>query len=177
MHFKSNGLFFRKLSKEELHDLLWLKYEDWTNTHHVSIINHNDQEQWFSSIDDHPHSPRNLFLIASELQGRDDVGIYKIADIDWVNRSADVGWSVYESHRSKGFGKKIVAGGSQFCVDVLNLHRLNCEILDFNEASIVCATRAGFVKEGTKRQAVHRNGKPIDSLMFGLLRCDLKVDS
>lgn len=172
MYFESSNLHFRKLSKAEISDLLWLKREDWTNTHHVSIINEDDQNKWFESIDDHPHSPRNLMLIASEWPGRDDVGIYKISNIDWVNRSADVGWSVYESRRNKGFGKKLVAGGSSFCFEILNLHRLNCEILADNTISQKCAVFAGFVAEGVKREAVHRFGSSIDSYVFGMIRKD-----
>ena len=171
--FQSNDLYFRKLSQKELSDLLLLKQYDWEGTHHVSILNQDDQDRWFKSIDDHPHSPRSMILVASQWPNHDDVGIYKIFNIDWVNRSAEVGWDVYSHQRGKGFGKKVVAGGSLFCLDVLNLHRLNCEILDTNGASKRCACYTGFVFEGVKREAIHRFGSPIDSYMYGLLRGDL----
>jgi RimJ/RimL family protein N-acetyltransferase len=103
------------------------------------------------------------------------VGIFKIFGADYINRTADVGWDVFEDFRGKGLGKQLVAAGCAFCFDILALHRLTAEILANNIASLKCANAAGFQIEGTKRHAVHRLGEYIDSLVLGMLVSDKKL--
>jgi RimJ/RimL family protein N-acetyltransferase len=103
------------------------------------------------------------------------VGIFKVFGIDYQNRTADTGWDIFEDHRGKGFGKKLVAAGAAFCFNILNLHRLNAEILSTNVASLRCAEAAGYVLEGTRRQAVHKEGKYVDSHILGILFSDANL--
>jgi RimJ/RimL family protein N-acetyltransferase len=56
----------------------------------------------------------------------------------------------------------------------LGYHRLELEIYGFNERAIAHAERAGFVREGVKRQAYLRHGKWVDGVIYGLLREDLE---
>ena len=163
----------RKLSKNDLSLLFDLKQESWFGTHHVTIVNETDQEQWFENLDKNPHSPSNLFLIAEytdESGYNIPIGLFKITNIDWVNRQADVAWDIFRIHRGKGLGKKLVTTGTRFAFEILNLHRLNAEILYTNEASQKCACAAGYLKEGCKRQAVFKYGIYIDSWMYGIIQ-------
>jgi RimJ/RimL family protein N-acetyltransferase len=58
--------------------------------------------------------------------------------------------------------------------DELGYHRLQLEIYGFNERALAHAERAGFVREGVKRQAYLRHGDWVDSVLYGLLREDLE---
>jgi len=168
--FKSNDLAFFKLEEEDLDNLLKLKQESWGTTHNVTIANRDDQDRWFALLDQNVHSPRNLVLIARHYNGAGaKVGIFKITNVDYISRTADTAWDIFADHRGKGLGKKIVAGGSHFCLDILNLRRLTAEILSINEASLKCACAAGYLYEGTKRQLTHKNGEFLDSQVWGLL--------
>ena len=167
--FTSGNITLRKISEKDLSDLVSLKHESWKNTHHITICNMSDQMKWFHSLDNHPHSPRHLFLVACSKE-RKNVGVFKIADIDYINRTADVGWDVYEQFRNAGNGKNIVKAGVAFCFEVLNLRRLNAEILVNNPSSMKCAESAGFSLEGRKIEAVCKEGVFIDSLLYGLLQ-------
>lgn len=179
--FKSQDLIFHKLCESDLGELLKLKQESWGTTHNVTIANFTDQLRWFQSLDQNVHSPRSLVLVGgevSELYGGNagaKVGIFKISNADYISRTADVAWDVFKDYRGKGYGKKIVAGGSAFCVQILNLRRLTAEILSINAPSKKCAEAAGYVHEGTKRQLTHKNGEFLDSEVWGLLREDLVV--
>jgi RimJ/RimL family protein N-acetyltransferase len=55
----------------------------------------------------------------------------------------------------------------------LDYHRVQLECYGFNERAIRHAERAGFVKEGVKRNAYWRHGEWVDGVIFGLLREDL----
>jgi RimJ/RimL family protein N-acetyltransferase len=56
----------------------------------------------------------------------------------------------------------------------LGYHRLELEIYGFNERAIAHAERAGFVREGVKRNAYLRHGNWVDGVIYGLLREDLE---
>lgn len=166
--FIFDGVELKKLEREDLGRLLKLKQESWMYTHHMTIANLEDQNRWFESLDKDVHCPRNLVLMAS-WERFPRFGIFKLSGVDWVNRTGEVAWDVFESYRGHGLGKKLVMAGSAFCIQILDLHRLNCEILEDNERSQKCAKAAGYCHEGTKRQAIRRKGERINSCMFGLL--------
>jgi RimJ/RimL family protein N-acetyltransferase len=56
----------------------------------------------------------------------------------------------------------------------LDYHRVQLECYGFNERAIKHAQRAGFVKEGVKRNAYWRHGEWVDGVIFGLVREDLE---
>jgi RimJ/RimL family protein N-acetyltransferase len=56
----------------------------------------------------------------------------------------------------------------------LGYHRLQLEIYGFNERAIRHAERAGFVREGVRRQAYWRHDRWNDAVLFGLVREDLE---
>jgi RimJ/RimL family protein N-acetyltransferase len=55
----------------------------------------------------------------------------------------------------------------------LGYHRLELEIYAFNERACAHAERAGFVREGRKRQAYLKDGEWVDSVLYALLPEDL----
>lgn len=188
--FKYEKIELRKLCKGDLSDLKSLKDESWFGTHSVSIVNNCDQHRWFEAMDTNVVNPKSLMMIATHrpLQGYSDehqrplvggsssqpsIGIFKITSIEWINRTADVAWDLYKEYRGKGLGKPLVKAGVEFCFSILNLRRLDAEILETNIASQKCAEAAGFALEGTRRQAVHCRGKEdryVDSHFYGCLR-------
>lgn len=167
--YRHQNIDLRKLREDDLNLLFALKSESWGSTHRISILTMEDQVRWYKSLDPDVHCPKNLVLVASPVKSGERIGIFKIFNIDWVSRTADVAWDVFKSYRKKGYGKKLVSAGSSFCFNVFNLHRLNCEILDINVPSSKCAIHAGFKKEGVKRQSVIKYGRYTDSIVYGLL--------
>ena len=174
-----NGIRFRRVARCDLADLSDLKNESWGNTHRVSFVSDATQLKWLERLDtDDVHHPSNLILIAAATDDMPapaplepvNVGLFKIQDIDWQSRSACVGWDVYKPHRRQGFGRRIVGAGVDFCFRQLNLHRLRADILITNVASRKCAESAGFVGEGLQKNAVWRDGKWVDSWIYGTIR-------
>lgn len=174
--YTSNGLKFGKVEEDHAICFKFLKDESWKMTHQKTIINKTDQKNWYHNLDSDPNCPRNLVLSVQLFSAKWEhgssgllIGCYKVLRVDYVNRSADVGWDLLKEHRGKGFGKALVTGGANFCFDILNLRRLNAEILTINEASQKCALAAGFVYEGVQREAIHKPEGYVDSQFWGLL--------
>jgi RimJ/RimL family protein N-acetyltransferase len=59
----------------------------------------------------------------------------------------------------------------------LGFHRLELEIYAFNERAQRHAERAGFVREGVKRQAYRRGEGWVDSVCYALIAEDLGVET
>ncbi|WP_020471389.1 GNAT family N-acetyltransferase [Zavarzinella formosa] len=160
--FEQYGLRLRKMDRGDLADLLELKNESWRYRHQTPIVNMEDQVRWYESL-----RQNDIVLIA--MSGDKSIGVFKIFGIDWPSRVADVGWDVFAKHRGQGLGKLLVKTGVDFCIQILNLRRLDCEILEDNIRSIRCGEAAGFVEEGRKRSRIMREGRAIDSIVFGFL--------
>ncbi len=173
--FLLDGIILCKASDYHLNNLVELKNESWMGTHRVTIINRDDQTKWLNNIPSEPHAPGSLLLIAKDDDNR-YLGCFYINNVDYINKNANVSWAVFQSYRNKGFGKKIVKAGCAVCFQILNLHRVNCEILGTNEHSTKCALNAGFIVEGMKRQSVYKLGKYLDSYVYGLLAEQFKCD-
>jgi RimJ/RimL family protein N-acetyltransferase len=56
----------------------------------------------------------------------------------------------------------------------LGFHRLQMEIYGFNERALAHAERAGWVREGVRRNAYDRHGEWMDGVLYGILREDLE---
>lgn len=168
MYIHKNGIMLRKLERTDLNKLLELKNESWTGTHNVTIINIDDQIKWFDSMDHHT----KMFLIAVHVPTNTEVGLYKIQNLDWINRKYDSGHDVFLKHRGNGYGNLVLEAGVDFGFEILNMNRIDTEILENNLASIATAKYSDFVHEGTKRNAIYKCGSYINSLFFGLLRDD-----
>lgn len=171
MYLHKNDLHLRKVTRTDLKALLELKSESWFGTHKVSILNKEDQVKWFDKISD---SSTDIILIGEQHNGKTfkPVGTFKIAGIDWVNRTCNIGEDIYRDCRGKGLGYKIVEAGIDFCFEILNMNRLDAEVLATNIASQKVLFGGGFKKEGRRRKAVYKCNKHIDSLILGIIKDD-----
>jgi RimJ/RimL family protein N-acetyltransferase len=167
MYKHKNGITLTKIEHEDLQILKDLKNESWFGTHNIAFVNSEDQERWFSSLD----SSKSLILKAINNHG-DMVGLYKIQNIDWVNRRYDSAHDVLSDHRGKGYSKPVLEAGVDFGFEVLNMNRIDTEVLENNIASLKSALWVGFEQEGIKKKCIHKCGQYLDSIFLGILRED-----
>jgi RimJ/RimL family protein N-acetyltransferase len=91
------------------------------------------------------------------------------------NRIVDLGGlAVHPDFRGRRIADEAARLFQRHLFDDLGYHRLQLEIYGFNERAIRHAERAGFVREGVRRQAYERHGEWVDGVLFGLLREDLE---
>lgn len=159
MYLHENGLLLDEMIEADLERLLNLKSESWFGTHSISILNLDDQIRWYKTT-------KPYLLIAWDMW---PVGTWKL-EFDEPNKRCDAAYNIFLDQRGKGYGKKIVEAGVAFCFEVLDLNRIDIEILENNVASRKCAEHVGFVKEGVKRKSTHKCDQWLDSTVYGLLK-------
>jgi RimJ/RimL family protein N-acetyltransferase len=164
--WESDNLKFVKVSQNDLRDLLKLKMESWQSCHTTCFLNEADQKRWIDNIN--VVNPKDMIMMVYENDVK--VGSLKVNSIDWLSGSAMIGWNVFEEHREKGIGKRLVKTGVEFAIKVMNLRHLSAEILSFNEPSIKCALNAGMKEVGRRSNFVFRDGKYVDSIIFEKVR-------
>ncbi|WP_185297081.1 GNAT family N-acetyltransferase [Streptomyces finlayi] len=70
--------------------------------------------------------------------------------------------------RGHGHQAVVLAVGHAF--DVLGLERITAEVFADNPRSVRLLEGTGFVREGVMRESIHRDGRRVDELVYGLLR-------
>lgn len=159
------GVTLQKADESDIDFFTELKNESWWGTHRSLIVNSGDQRNWFQSI------PSNALFMMSYYNGQ-KLGVAAYTNIDYLGRTLDIAGTVHKKER----GEASFAGfkaGTDFAFEILNMHRLNAEVLETNLAALkIDLGILGFRYEGRKRKAVYKSGIYIDSIVLGLLRED-----
>jgi len=170
MYKHKEGITLRKLHKGDLHALMALKSESWWGTHGTSIINAEDQLKWYESL-----GHNNLAMMA-EGEGNtghnNAIGIALFTDIDWFARTLNLSGSVFkESRKMEEIVKPAFSCGLDFCFEVLNMQRVQAEVLETHAAAQKLEIgHLGMKVEGRRRRAVFKSGRYYDSIMLGILK-------
>ena len=166
MYIHKNGIKLEKIEEQDLPLLQFLKNESWFGTHNISFVNSLDQKRWFESL----NSMESLILKAIDTKNNEIVGLYKIQNIDWINRKYDSAHDVFINHRGKGYSKPVLEAGVDFGFEVLNMNRIDTEVIENNIASLKSALWVGYIEEGIKRKCIHKCGEYLDSITLGILK-------
>lgn len=169
MYKHKNKIKLAKIGLADLCTLKDLKDESWFGTHNVAIVNYEDQEHWFKNLDN------KKTLILSAMLNETKIGYYKLLNIDWVNRKYDMSYDVIAAYRGKGYASLILEAGIDFSFEILNMHRIDTEVLENNIASHKSLIKSGFIQEGVKRKSIYRCVKYLDSFTLGILEEDWKI--
>ncbi|MEM1045103.1 MAG: GNAT family protein [Pseudomonadota bacterium] len=92
---------------------------------------------------------------------------------DWhrANRSASFRIAIwYRRHRDRGYGSEATRLLIRFGFEQLGLNRIELEVFAFNPRARHVYEKAGFVHEGTRRQALWWDGRPIDAHVMAIVR-------
>jgi RimJ/RimL family protein N-acetyltransferase len=77
-----------------------------------------------------------------------------------------------ENERGKGYGTETMRLLLKYGFENLNFHRIQLNVLEFNDKAIALYEKCGFKKEGIFREFVLRDGKRYNLLLYGLLKSE-----
>ena len=101
------------------------------------------------------------------------IGKAVIQWVEWTNGNAwvQLGIGSVDDQR-KGYGSQALGMLIRFAVAELNLFRLSARVPEYNQAAIALFSKFGFVEEVRRRQALDRDGRRWDLIVFGLLNSE-----
>lgn len=100
----------------------------------------------------------------------DVIGEIKLNRIRWFNRKAEISLAIKKQFQRKGYGSDALSLLLNYAFNKMNFHRLEAEVIEYNEASIKLVKKFNFVEEGRLREAKYSEGKYWDIIRYGLLK-------
>jgi len=108
------------------------------------------------------------------IRAQDDDALVGLVTIDGILWNQGTGWLTLAigepARRDQGMGSEALRLALAFAFGELNLHRLQLTVFSYNARAIHVYERAGFLREGSFREMLHRDGKRFDMYLYGLLR-------
>ena len=135
-------------------------------------INDEVDYAWF----DNYMCSRNTCVRCAILNDEDEfIGLVSLTNIDMLNQSAEFHIMIgsKESHH-KGAGTYATKKILEHAFYNLNIQRVELTVLNNNTIAIDFYEKIGFVKEGTKRQAVYKNGEFTDMHVYSILKSEFQ---
>jgi RimJ/RimL family protein N-acetyltransferase len=156
------------------------KFVEWLNDPEVRRflsmslpISQAAEEQWFENMLKRQPEEQSLGIEIQDGDGWRLVGNCGIFDIDWRNRSAEVGLFIGDkSCWNKGYGTEVMGLLLDHGFGTLNLNRIFLKVHPENLGGIRAYEKAGFVHEARLRQANFHQGRYCDHLVMSVLRSE-----
>lgn len=98
------------------------------------------------------------------------IGKALIEGIEWTNGNGLVQLGIGSAEdRRKGYGSQALSMLIRFAFAELNLFRVSAQVPEYNKAALSLFEKFGFVEEVRRRQALDRDGRRWNLMIFGLL--------
>lgn len=115
-------------------------------------------------------SERYVFAIRMDSSDK-LIGIVGFDDIIWSNGVATLFIGIgEEQYTDQGLGSEALRLMLDFGFNELNFYRIQLVVIAYNEAAIHLYEKTGFIKEGTCRDFIFRDGERHDLYLYGLLK-------
>jgi RimJ/RimL family protein N-acetyltransferase len=122
-----------------------------------------------AQLDDMAQGNALYWAVALTPEGK-AIGSCDLSDIDRHHARAEIGFLFHRAHWGNGYAHEAMEAVTAFGFEDLNLHRLWARFHTGNAASQRLLERLGFVREGTLRQHIVRDGARRDCEIYGRMR-------
>lgn len=133
------------------------------------------EEKWFEDMLKRSPAEQVLTIEVRQPDGETwlPIGNCSLMDIDWRNRSAEFGIFIGDKTRwNQGYGAEAARLMLQHGFETLNLHRIFLRVFATNPRARRAYEKAGYVLEGTLRQAHFQDGAYIDVFVMSVLQSE-----
>jgi RimJ/RimL family protein N-acetyltransferase len=128
-------------------------------------------EKW---LEEETNDQSNYLFGIRTQQERQLVGYVELERVDLSNGNAWLAIAIGPQHWKKGYGMEAMEKVLTYAFNELCLHRIQLTVFSYNMGAISLYEKIGFVKEGTYREYIHRDGKRYDMHLYGLLKEEWK---
>lgn len=168
----AKGIYLRPLMPADANG----PYPAWLNDAEVCSGNSHHRYPYSSTaaakfIENTENARDRMILAIIESNSGLHIGNIALQNIDSVNRSAEIAILIgHKASWGKGYGTVACRLLIGHAFDTLNLRRIYCGTFRTNHGMQKVALSVGMQLEGTRREAVYKDGQYIDVLEYGILR-------
>ena len=174
---EGDGLRLRRATEEDVDFVVGLLNDDETSPF-LAASRPRDATAVLEDVEASTAEPADFGLFVIEVPAEDGWARAGMMEFSVANRRSRIahlgGLAVHPDFRGRRIADDAARLFQRHLLFDLDFHRLELECYGFNERAIAHAERAGFVREGVKRQAYRRHGEWVDGILFGLIREDLE---
>jgi RimJ/RimL family protein N-acetyltransferase len=142
----------------------------------LAAVRASSEEEVAAEIARAERGPEAFGVMVIELDG-EHVGTVTWERVNRRSRIASIGGLAIDARlRGRGVGVEAARALQRHLIREVGFHRLQMEVYGFNERALRHAERAGWVREGVRRNAYRRNDTWVDGVLFGLVEEDLEAE-
>jgi RimJ/RimL family protein N-acetyltransferase len=138
-----------------------------TGTH--AEFDEETARRWYATRGEHDD---RLDLAIVERSSGEYAGEVVLNDLDAGNQAIGFRIALRAGFRDRGLGSEATRLVIDYAFDTLGLHRIGLEVYAFNPRARHVYERAGFVYEGTRRDALLWDGEWFDAIEMAILATD-----
>lgn len=170
--FEGEKVRLRPLEKSDLEDIMkhWNTYESRVGLGTVIPMSSMMEEEFIQYSHDIAKSGKGYNFAIETLETKEFLGTCGIGDFLQVNRSAVIGISIHDpKNHDKGYGTDAMISLLKVGFMILNFHRLELMVMDYNKKAIHVYEKIGFKEVGLKREAHFLQGRYHDVYIMDIL--------
>ncbi|MCM3784846.1 GNAT family N-acetyltransferase [Neobacillus mesonae] len=127
-------------------------------------------DQIVSYFEDKTSDRSSLLMLISLQDGNDIIGDIALQDIDTTNRSTNLRIMIDPSEQQgKGYGTEALKLMLDYAFGILQMHRVELNVFDYNDRAKHVYEKIGFKVEGRQRDALFYNHAYHDSILMSIL--------
>jgi RimJ/RimL family protein N-acetyltransferase len=170
-----DGIRLRAIERSDLP-----RFVAWLNDPEVRMglaiyqpLSQAQEENWYENTLKLPAQEQPLVIEIEITQGWTPIGNLGLTNLDWHNRSAEVGIFIgAKQYWNQGYGRKAMELLLAHAFAAMNLYRIYLRVHETNARAVHSYEKAGFQHEGRMRSAHFNNGRYIDVLLMSVLQPD-----
>jgi RimJ/RimL family protein N-acetyltransferase len=140
---------------------------------YLAAVRASSEQDVSAEVDRSERDPEAFGVMVIDVDG-EPAGTATWERVNRRSRIAAVGgFAIAPEHRRRGVGTEAARALQRHLIRDIGFHRLQMEVYGFNERALRHAERAGWIREGVRRNAYRRNDTWVDGVLFGLVEEDL----
>lgn len=169
---KGENLYLTKIKKDDMqHIYKWFSDSEFLKFYDYVPPIPQIKEEIDKTFSDYEKSEESDVFAIKLVENNLIIGLAGFDDIVKENNVATLFIGIgNKDTRGKGYGKEALNILLEYGFNKLNFHRIQLNVLEFNQSAISLYEKSGFIKEGTYREFVFREGKRYDLYLYGLLK-------
>lgn len=126
--------------------------------------------EWYNKT-----NPNYWIIFDEDINER--VGYFRLSSYSSINKNIYIGADISQKFKGKGYGTEAYKKFIPLLLGFYDLHKISLEVLETNVVAIRLYEKLGFIREGTKRHEVYKNGSWINSIIMSYLNPKNKLIS
>lgn len=162
----------RALEKDDLDSIMehWNNYESRIGLGFLVPMSSMMEAEFIEHVHNSAKNQKSYIFAIENLTSGEFLGTCGIDSINWTNRTAELGISIHNpANHSKGYGTDTMKCLLKFGFNILNLHRIELWVMEYNERAIHVYNKVGFKEVGRKREAYFLQGSYHDIVVMDIL--------